>query len=100
MGKFQPEMTNPSGAPLVDGTTRFLRRGAQYCVAASHVGNHGVGAAGGVFELDTVFFAGAPAISITRSSRQKAAEHAVFGMKNRQVLIGYYLDALGIDFLG
>src|SRR5947208_2087263 len=97
MGEFQPEVANPRGTPLVDVTTGFLRLGAKNGVAASHVGNHRVGATGGILELDAVSFARAPAIAIAGTRREEPAEHTMFGVKNRQVLIRHYLDAFGVD---
>ena len=72
---------------------RLLRFGAEDGVAAADVGHHRMGASGRVASGRLVLLARTAAIAIAGSGGEKAAEHAVLGMKDRQVLVGDRLDS-------
>ena len=70
----------------------FLRFGAEDGVAAAHVGHHGMRAAGGVAQGDAVLLAGAAAIAIAGAGGKEAAEDAVLGVEDGQMLVGDGFD--------
>src|SRR5258708_1221004 len=78
----------------------LLRLGAEDRVAATHVGEDGVGAATIVPHRHLVVFARTAAIAITGPGGQKAAEDAMFGVEDREVLIADRLDGRAADLPG
>jgi len=95
MRELEPEMTNSSAAPVVEVRTRLLRLRSKNGVAAS---------------TSAITGCARPASPlIPRGASRKgvrnrgswfrsigSAEYAVFRVKNRQVLIGHYLELSGI----
>ena len=72
-----------------------LGLGAEHGVAAAHVGQHGMRAAGLVAQGHAVVLARAAAIAIACAGRKEAAEDAVLGVEYGEVLIGDGLDVRG-----
>src|SRR5262245_37769905 len=85
--KFQPEMFDSGVAPSRQMLARLLRFCAKDRVAATHIRHDGMGTAVRITQCDSVLLARVATVFVARSVRQKAAEHAVLGMKNRQVLV-------------
>ena len=93
MGEFQPEVTDARAPPGFQVPAGLLRFGAEDGVAAADVGHHRMGAAGGSRSATRVLFARTAAIAIAGSGREEAAEDAVLGVEDGQVLVGDDLNA-------
>src|SRR5262249_3317639 len=98
--EFQAELRNARVAPGGKVGAGFLRFGSEYGIAAPDVSEDRMSAARGVLQCEHVFFAGPAAIAVTGAGGQKAAEDAVLGMENGQVLIGDGLDTTAADLAG
>ena len=94
MDELEPEMPDPRRAPEIEMRARFLRFGAENGVAAADVGHDGVRAAGVIAQFDAVLFAGAAAILVAGAVGEEAAEDAVLGVEDGQVLAGDGFDML------
>ena len=97
--KLKAELGDAGGAPIVEVLAGLLCFGAEHCIAATHVGHHGMRAAGIVAQCYNVMLAWTAAVLIARAGREEAAKDAVFGVKDRQVLIGdhFYSIAAGVS---
>lgn len=98
--ELETEVLDAGAEPLIEMGTGFLGFGAKDGVTAADIGHDGVGAALTVAEGDAVLLAGAAAILVGSAFREKAAEDAVFGMENGEVLVGDGLDLLRADVAG
>ena len=87
----------PAAQPGFEMGARLLRFGAENRIAAADVRHHRMRAAALVLELDHVFFAWPAAIAIAGSGGKKAAEHAVLGVKDGQMLIGDRFEFVAPD---
>ena len=97
MHELQAEVADAGGAPGFQVQAGLLRFGAEDGVAAADVGHHRMRAPGGIAQRDAVLFAGTAAIAIAGAGGEEAAEDAVLGVEDRQVLVGDGLDALAAD---
>ena len=95
--ELQAEARDAGRAPRVQMQAGLLRFGAEDGVAAADIGHHGMRAARGVAQRHAVLFAGAAAIAIAGAGGEEAAEDAMLGVEDGQVLVGDGLDAFAAD---
>ena len=95
--ELQTEIRYSSGAPIFKAQAGFLRFSAEDGVPAADIRHDRMRASAGVAHGDAVLFARAAAILVARARRKEAAEHAMFGMKNRKMLVCNRLNAVPAD---
>src|SRR5579863_7084851 len=95
MDELNAEMADTGVEPLDQMRRGFLRLRTENGIAAADVGHDGMGAAARVAQFDAMLFAGASAIAITGAGGEEAAEDAVLGMEDGEVLVGDRLDFSG-----
>ncbi len=93
VGEFQTEMGDAGVQPSTQMTGAVLRFGAKDGVAATHVGQQGMGAALGIAQRNHVRFTGTTAILIAGAGGEIATEDAVLRVKDGQVLVGDQFQA-------
>ena len=93
VSELEAEMADAGGEPRLEMETGLLGLRAEDGVAAAGVGEHGVAAAVDAAELDAVGFAGSAAILVRGAGGEEAAEEAVLGVEDGEVLVGDDLDA-------
>lgn len=98
--EFEAEVVDAGVLPGVEVGGGVLGLGTEDGVAAADVGNDGMAAALLVFEGDLVLFAGAATIEVAGALGEEAAEDAVFGVEDREVLVGDDFDAGGVGLSG
>ena len=86
--------------PLGQMQARLLRFGAEYRVAAAHVGHHRMRAAAGIAQRDLVFLARPAAIAIAGAGGKEPAKDAVFGVEHGQMMVGDGFQPRRIDAAG
>jgi hypothetical protein len=89
--ELQPKVANASIEPQGQVWRAHLGFCPEDGVAASHIGHDRVHAPGFVLQRYPVLFTGMATVGVVGAGGQKAAEDAVLGVKDRQVLIGYDL---------
>jgi hypothetical protein len=77
--------------------TGLLSLASEDGVPATNVCDYGVSTASLVTKRHAMVLAGAAAVPVRGAGREKTAEHAVLGVENRKMPIGYGLDTLGAD---
>ena len=88
----------PALTPCVEVQARFLRFGAEYGVAAADVGHDRMRAPTDITNGDAMLFAGTAAILVARAGGEEAAEDAVLGVEDGQVLVSDGFDPVASDF--
>lgn len=91
--EFDAKMPDAGVAQGGEQGTGRLRRGVEHRVAATDVGLHQVVAALWVAEVDAMPLARPAAIAVAVAVRKEAGEHAILGVKYRQMLMRDHLDA-------
>ena len=88
MHKLEAEVANSSREPGRQVRTGLLRFGSENRIAAADVSHHGMRSSSGIPQRDLVALAGASAILVASAGGEKPAEDAMFGVEDRQVVIG------------
>ena len=88
VNKLEPEVADARREPSRKVRTGFLCFSAENGVSAADVGHHRMRPSTRIPQRDPVAFAGPPAILIAGAGGKKAAENTVFGVEDRQVVIG------------
>jgi hypothetical protein len=100
VGEFEAVVGDACGEPGFQMPGGVLGFGSEDGVAAAGVGEDGVGAAVGIAEGDAVLFAGAAAVFVAGSGGEEAAEDAVFGVEDGEVVVGDGFDGSAGEGLG
>jgi hypothetical protein len=88
VNEFKTEMPNTGALPRLKMAAGLLGFRTENCVPATNVGHDCVCAAIQVAELDAMALTGMSAVLEARAVRQEAAEDAVLGMEDGQMLVG------------
>src|SRR5262249_9793002 len=81
-------MPDPCVNPRAEVLTRLLCLGSEHGIPAAHVRQQRMLPSRFIPQLHAVLFAWASAILIAGPCREEPAEHAMLGMKHRQMLVG------------
>ena len=93
-------MANAGAPPRGQMLAGLLRFRSENRIAATDVGQHGMRASVLIPQGDDVLLARASTIAIAGSGREEAAEDAMLGVEDRQVMIGDRFDPAGIELAG
>jgi len=92
--EFQTEVANPRLAPRINVRTCLLRLRAEDRISAANISDYRMRTALWISQCDPMLFAWPAAIAVGCAGGKEAAEDAVLGMENGQMLIGYRFQAL------
>jgi O-acetylhomoserine/O-acetylserine sulfhydrylase-like pyridoxal-dependent enzyme len=95
--ELDARVAQAGGAPARPVPRRALRLGAEDRVAAADVGQHRVQPALVVAQRQAVPLAGVAAVGVVVAVREEAAEHAVLGVEDRQVVVHDDLEPARVD---
>lgn len=98
--KVQAEMAYPHTAPCVQVLAGRLCLGSEHGVAAAHVGHDRVRAPLDIAQCHAMFLTRVATVLVAGALRQKAAEDAMFGVEDGEMLVGHDLDPVRADVRG
>ena len=97
MHEFQSKMANTRRAPTLHVRAGLLRLRPEDRVPTSDVGEYGMRTSLRIFESHPMLFAGPTAIAVRRAGGKEAAEHAMLGVEDGQMLIRDGFQTLWAD---